>query len=1249
MEAERLARAEPTRPARPSDHLVDASADVLLHVARDGTLLDSRPAAANDGRPGTRRTGGPRRTAASIGDLLGSQIAMKVIENVQRALDTRTVVYDVWEAKDVTSGDRSYCQARFTCSGLDEVLVLLRDATMDVCRRDAEQHVSDLGRLVITATNLDVDATVQSVLQSTAHFVGGRSGIVLVPDDHDDFTIASVWEPTGMPADPPPREPGRRNWLAEFIEDLDAPIILSVDDLPDDAVRLRDVARRQGLACLGLIPLVCDIARLGIIAIGFDALPDRVGQLRFRSLGALGPLLVSVRERQQRQADEWLRQAEDRFRRLMHRSADIALGLDEGGKIVFVSPSVQEILGYDPKDLLDTNVLRLVHPDDAGQVARGFEQFPPGASRRSGVFRIRHRNGGWRNIESVLTDMRDDAAIGCLVGVARDVTEQLETQDALRRSVAHIRALVQHSSDLLAVVDADGVLTSPSPSAILGYDTGSLAGGDAFQLIHPDDADAGSAAFARSRARPGESVAVELRLHDSDGRWRHYDVLMTNHLDDPLVGGVIINGHDVTARIDAERERAESEAGFRFLADRASDMIYRFSTVDDGRFEYMSPAAEELTGFTPAEFYADPHLMLNRLHPDDRQTMTVHLANPQADTAGARMRLRMQHKNGTWIWTEHRAVPLIDENGRMVAAEGIARDITEQVHAEAEILEREMLSRSVLESIQGPAMVVDAEGAIRAVNADWATRMSHRRDGPAAGAIGANYLELCDEEAAHGVAGAAQAAAGLRAVLSGAEETFRLDYPVYGTDDEHWFVMRASPLRTETGGAIVHHVDITDRKLYEQQLARHALRDSLTGLANRALLSDRLDGALARSGARTPSVGLLLLDLDRFNIVNDGLGHAAGDDLLVAVSARLRKLVPPGATVARLGGDEFVVLCEGLTSDQSAGALADRIVNAFAAPLREVEGERLTVTMSVGVALGNRTTSGDELLRRAGAAMHHAKRRGRNRFEFFDKVLHSGAFTRLSVEAELHRAIERDEFRLYYQPIIDMRTGAVDGVEALLRWRHPTRGLLLPEDFLGVAEDAGLLVPVGDWVLREACRQVRAWNDARLSGPDFTMSVNVAAQQMHRPSFPDDVRAAISHAGISPKALVLELTETTLMDAQVARTAKRLHEIGVGLSIDDFGTGYSSMSYLKRFAVDEVKIDRSFISGLGTDPDDATIVGAIVNMTRMLGLSTIAEGVETTTQRDELLALGCVRGQGFLFGRADTPDHIDHMLAATLP
>ena len=627
----------------------------------------------------------------------------------------------------------------------------------------------------------------------------------------------------------------------------------------------------------------------------------------------------------------------------------------------------------------------------------------------------------------------------------------------------------------------------------------------------------------------------------------------------------------------------------------------------------------------------------------------MHLAHPDSvSDEMRRMRMRMLHKNGTWIWTEHQMVPVLDEHGDMIAAEGIARDITEQVRAEDEILERELFSRSVLESIQGPATVVDADGTILAVNADWITggRDTTTTWGRATSARTISRCVTTKRRAA---------CLGLRRPPPGCAPCSR--GPKRDSDST---IRSTAPTRSAgsccgchrcapaTGGAIVHHVDITDRKVYEQQLARQAIRDPLTGLANRALLADRLEGALARARPRASTVALLVLDLDRFNIVNDGLGHAAGDDLLVAAAARLRKLVPPGATLARLGGDEFVVLCEGLRIDQAAGALAERIVLAFNEPLGEVEGESLTVTVSIGVALGNRKTNGDELLRRADAAMHHAKTRGRNRFEFFDKRLHSGALTRLSVEAELHRAIERHEFQLDYQPVVDLRTGAIDAVESLLRWKHPTRGLLLPEDFLGVAEDAGLLVPVGDWVLREACAQARRWHDARPDRPGIHVAVNVAAQQMHRTGFPDEVRAVIADTGIDPSQLVLELTETTLMDAQVVRTAKRLHDLGVCLAIDDFGTGYSSMSYLKRFAVDEVKIDRSFIDGLGHDPDDATIVGAIVHMTHTLGLTTIAEGVETTVQRDALLALGCERGQGFLFGRPSTPEAIDHMLAATL-
>ncbi|MEX1007840.1 MAG: EAL domain-containing protein [Acidimicrobiia bacterium] len=1239
---ETLPWVEPTGSPR---HLegVGALPDTLVHLSGDGRVLDCWLGWASDlesrMRPGDV-------IGVKVGDLLSPESTVRVMEGVTRALETGEVVSCVWQAGRDMDSARSFWQGRFRRGGADEVMVVIGDVTAEVSRQAAEQHVFELSRLVIAATHEGADTAVQDALRRTAAFVGSRGALVLVPDDDSPlgFTIAHAWTPVGVPADVPAVSPGRHSWLATFLAGLEEPVILETAHLPEEAFILRWIAREQGLVSIGLIPLVCDAERLGLIAVGFPTLPDRVARFRFASLGALGPLLLSVRERHQRERDEWLRHAEEQFRSVLHHSADIVLRLDDEARLVFVSPSVREILGYEPAELLGENVLMLLHPDDLPEALSRFEQFPLGSARRSRVLRIRHRDGSWRSIECVLTDLRDDPAVGGFVAVARDITEQLETQEALRQNERKNDALLRYSTDMVAVTDAQGMLLHLTPNQVLGYPVGSLVGTDTLEFVHPDDWERAQAAGARVLEQPEQSVRVELRVRHCDGSWRHFDVVMTSCLDDPAVGGIIVNGRDITQLVEAERERAKSEAEFRFLAERASDMIYRYCIAPEPGFEYVSNAAETMIGFTPAEFYADPELMIRRVHPDDRRTAITHLKDPR--TAAERVRFRWRHNNGEWVWTEHRTVPIFDDEGRMVAAEGIARDITEQVRAETEIRERELLSRSVLESISGPAAVLDAEGTILRVNQDWTALMARASGGkPEIASIGANYLTLCDGAASHAVPGAEQAATGVRAVLSGAQDTFRFDYPMPLPDDERWFVMRVSPLRTETGGVVVHHVDITDGKRYEEQLARQALHDPLTGLANRALLADRLEGALGRARPRTASVGVLLLGLDRFNVVNDGLGHAAGDDLLVAVSARLLELALPGDTVARLSGDEFVVLREGLHGEQEPGALAKRLVDAFAAPLREANGEPITVTVSVGIALGDRKASGDELLRHADAAMHHAKERGRNRFEFFDKRLHARALTRLGIETELHHAIDHGAFRLVYQPIIDLCSGVLEGVEALLRWEHPMRGLLLPEEFLDVAEEAGLLVPIGDWVLREACRQARAWQDTQLEAGAPRISVNVAAQQMHHPNFVDEVRAAIEAAGIVPAKLMVELTETALMDTDVAHTATQLHNFGVSLAIDDFGTGYSSLSYLKRLPVDEVKIDRSFIDGLGHDNNDAAIVAAIVNMSHTLGLLCVAEGVETRCQRDALLALGCDHAQGFLFAKPAEPGMIDQLLA----
>ncbi|MEX2267127.1 MAG: EAL domain-containing protein [Acidimicrobiia bacterium] len=690
------------------------------------------------------------------------------------------------------------------------------------------------------------------------------------------------------------------------------------------------------------------------------------------------------------------------------------------------------------------------------------------------------------------------------------------------------------------------------------------------------------------------------------------------------------------------RSLAESESALRALDERASDMIYRFRFLPEPGFDYVSGAVFAITGWTAEDFYSDTALMFEMLHPEDRRSAATMMRSPTDENH--RLRLRLRHRDGHWVWTEHYTVPVVDEHGVLVAAEVIARDISDQVRIEDELRESERTANAVLESIPGPTAVLDAAGVISMVNAAWDEYML--ASGAAAGryAVGTDYLAACDEAARAGVEGSAEVAAGVRAVLAGTHDGYQLAYPASGRNEDRWFAMDVSPMRTEAGGAVVLHSDITERKRYEEQLRHQALHDSLTGLPNRALLNDRLEGALGRARRDGNEVAVLLLDVDGFKVVNDAYGHAVGDELLVALAGRLRTLVRPGDTVARLGGDEFVVLCEALGDPAEVAVVAKRMVTGLAVPLHQGDGSELSITVSIGVAVGRGETRGHGLLHDADAAMYHAKENGRNRFELFDARLAGRAHARLTIEETLERAIVNGEFRVFYQPIIEIDSGVCVGMEALLRWEHPERGLLAPEEFLSMAEETGLIVPIGAWVLQESCRQRRRWQQSHPALGSLPISVNVATQQMQRPDFAHEVAQAIDAAGISPREIVLELTERSLMDATVVPTALELHGIGVRLAVDDFGIGYSSLTYLKTLPVDQVKIDQSFVNGLGRDAVDGAIVTAVITMTRALGIVAIAEGVETEQQRDELVVLGCGHAQGFLYAHPAPPEEIELLL-----
>jgi diguanylate cyclase (GGDEF)-like protein/PAS domain S-box-containing protein len=461
-----------------------------------------------------------------------------------------------------------------------------------------------------------------------------------------------------------------------------------------------------------------------------------------------------------------------------------------------------------------------------------------------------------------------------------------------------------------------------------------------------------------------------------------------------------------------------------------------------------------------------------------------------------------------------------------------------------------------------------------------------------------------------------------------------------------------SPLRTSDGMLVSSTIrDVTERKLAADALAHQARHDPLTGLPNRTLFLDRLEHGLARSRRSGAKLAVLFLDLDDFKIVNDTLGHDAGDLLLVALTPRLCAALRPGDTVARFGGDEFVVLCEDLDSEADAVQIAERVAEACGRPITVGSHEHL-VTVSVGVVIAQ---AGDgtptALLRDADAAMYRAKARGTGRVEVFDEGMRARLIERIAIESELRLALRRHELRLFYQPVISLARGEIVGVEALLRWQHPERGLLEPADFIHVAETSGLIVPIGEWVIAEACRQAAAWREARLDRPPVRMSVNLSPRQVARSDVADAVARILEDTGFDPSMLDLEITETILLEEAdaSARALRSLKAVGVRLVLDDFGTGYSSLSYLKRYTIDALKIDQSFVAGLGRESGDGAIVKAVLGMASALDVGVTAEGVETADQLARLRANGCAYAQGYLFSPPVPAEEMPELLARGAP
>jgi len=667
---------------------------------------------------------------------------------------------------------------------------------------------------------------------------------------------------------------------------------------------------------------------------------------------------------------------------------------------------------------------------------------------------------------------------------------------------------------------------------------------------------------------------------------------------------------------------SSGDARFKAITESCAAAVL---IVQDDLVRYANPAAGASTGVRHDALLGKHFSEL--VHPDSRATLQQRtLELRRSNGAPQRFELRLNGDGGREAFVDL-TLTAIDYGGTP-ALLAMGFDVTDRKLAEDAMRESERRMRDLIENVQLISVLVDPKGEVSFANEYVLELLGYEEEQ----VVGKNWFDLALPEDRRGLV----------------KEAFleRIGYGAIAPHDEYEIVTSRGERRYVSWNNTVLHdpaggvvgmasigADVTERRRAEERLLHDALHDSLTGLPNRALFMDRLRGAVARLRRRPEYLfAVLFLDVDRFKVINDSLGHVAGDQFLVQlariIAATIRR---PEHTLARLGGDEFAILLDDIDKRDAATRVAERIFQALQSPIR-IGSQEIFSSVSIGIAFSaSEYLEAEEVLRDADTAMYQAKTTGKARSQVFDDSMHTRALRLLKLEHSLRRAVERHEFVLHYQPIVVLEDAKVAGFEALVRWEHPERGLISPSEFIHLAEETGLIYGIGRWTLQEACQRLAEWDGA--AGSPLSMSVNLSARQFSQADLIEQIQAVLSETGMPPERLKLEITESVIMENPEIAVAmlRRLKELGTRLCIDDFGTGYSSLSYLLRFPADTLKIDRSFVAALGRGGKNEDIVGAIVSLGRSLEMDVVAEGVETEEQRSILKNLGCGYAQGFFF------------------
>ncbi len=962
---------------------------------------------------------------------------------------------------------------------------------------------------------------------------------------------------------------------------------------------------------------------------------------------------------ERKRAEQALRESEEQYRDLVENSNEIIYTLDASGVITYISPAVRQLGGYEPEEVVGKTSLSFVHPEDLPALAASFQR-TIGGSLEPSEYRLRGKSGEYVWVRTSSKLIYDGDKIAGLRGLIVDIDQRKRAEEALSESENRYRELFENASDLVYTHDLDGryLTINRAVEQITGYSQEEVLGMTWADVIAEDHRPR-LAEIAAALSAGTSSRSFELDVISKDGRRVPLEVRAQVVYKDgkPVAIRGIARDIEERKRIDAALRAivkgTSAEAGDEFLRS----LVKHFAEVIGARYAFLGRLADQdkvamlavwagegfaenfeyaLKG-TPCENVVDREVCVYERDvqgqfPDDLALVEMgvesYMGAPLFDSAGRALGLLA-------VMDDKPMEP--SENLKSILSIFAARAGAELERNQAEeaLQASEERYRNLVDTAQDVIYTLGLDASLTSLNPAFETVTGWKRKDW----LGKNFAPLVHPDDLN------TAVDMFKRVLAGENPSYELR--IRCPDGEYVVgEFTSTPLMEggELRGAFGIARDITERKKAEMTIRQLAYHDGLTGLPNRALFEDRLGVALAQAHRSRQMLAVMFLDLDRFKTVNDTLGHSGGDKLLKGVAEDLKTIIREGDTVARVGGDEFTLLLPGIESQEDATEVAQRILDVLRGG-RLVDGQEFSVSTSIGITLYPQDGADtDTLLRNADTAMYRAKESGRDHYQLYTPAMNAGVLQRLSLESDLRHALERNELRVYYQPISATATGRIVATEALVRWEHPQRGIVVPDEFIPFAEETGLIVPIGEWVLGEAMRQNQAWQEAGYCG--LRVGVNMSARQLQQDDLASTLSRLLRETGLAPELLQLEITEGAVMKNvdPIIAMLQQVRRMGISISLDDFGTGYSSLSYLKRFPIDSVKIDRSFVRDIATDPNDAAIVTTVITMARSLNLQVIAEGVETAEQLEFLRRRGCDQFQGYLVSPPAPADVITRLL-----